>query len=161
MHRLIENHLEEALSQGGLPEDHVARRHLNECGECRLELDAMREHSALLRDFSAPAEMDPYPGFYARVWERIEAQRPISIWSLFTDSIWGRRLATASLSVALLMSGYLISSERATDSALANNGLSAERILSGDDRAAEPVLAAAVNSSPDAVFMALVSYRAR
>jgi len=159
MHRLIENHLEEALSQGGLPEDHVVRRHLNECAECRLEVDAMREHSDLLRDFAAPIEMDPHPGFYARVWERIENQRPVSIWSLFTESIWGRRLATASLSVALLMSGYLITSEQASDAALANNSLSAERVLSGENAA--PMLAAAVNSSPDAVFMDLVSYRAR
>ena len=42
MHRLIENHLEEALSQGGLPEGHPVRQHLNECDECRSEVDAMR-----------------------------------------------------------------------------------------------------------------------
>ena len=152
MHRLIEDHLEEALSRGGLPETHPARLHLNECGECRTEVDGMREHSALLRDWAAPEEMDPHPGFYARVWERIEAQRPVSIWGLFTESIWGRRLATASLSAALLLGGYVISSERAVE----------RYSLGGDSFPVNaPVLTAAVNSNPDAVFVDLVSYRGR
>ena len=161
MHRLIEEHLEEALSGSGLPENHAAGQHLKECTECRVEVNAMREHSLLLRDWAAPAEMDPHPGFYARVMERIEAQRPVSIWSLFTDSVWGRRLATASLSVVLLMGGYLITTERALDSAQDASRLNAEHLLSGENPSNGPVLAAAVNSSSDAVFMDLVSYRAR
>jgi anti-sigma factor RsiW len=161
MHRLIENHLEEALSKSGLPEDHAAGQHLKQCAECRVEVDAMREHSALFRDFAAPVGMDPHPGFYARVLERIEAQRPVSIWGLFTESLWGRRLATASLTVALLLGGYVVSSERFMNGAQAAIGLSAERVFSGENPADGPVLAAAVNSSPDAVFMDLVSYRGR
>ena len=161
MHPLIEKHLEEALSQSGLPGDHPARQHLNECGECRSEVEAMREHAALLRNWAAPAEVDARPGFYARVWERIEAQRPVSIWNLFTESVWGRRLATASLSVALLMGAYVISSERAVDVARAGDPI-AERLLSGDSFPANsPVLTAAVQSNQNAVFMDLVSYRSR
>lgn len=156
MHRLIENHLEEALSQGGLPEAHPAQLHLKECAECRSEVDAMREHSALLQDFAAPAEMDPHPGFYARVWDRIEAQRPVSIWSLFTESMWGRRLATASLSMALLMGAYMISTERRVEGSIA----SSEQFLAGDDFATDTLLVAA-NSNPNAVFMDLVSYQGR
>ena len=152
MHRLIEKHLEEALALSDLPEDHAVRQHLNDCGECRIEVDAMREHSELLRGWRAPAEMDPRPGFYARVWDRIEAQRPVSIWGLFTESVWGRSLAVASLSVALLMGGYVISSEPAAEAAR----------LSGDGFPVNaPVLTAAVNSNPNAVFMDLVSYRGR
>lgn len=158
MHRLIGSHLEEALSQSGLPENHPARQHLAECGECRAEVDAMREHAALLRGWAAPSEMDPRPGFYARVWERIEAQRPVSIWNLFTDSVWGRRLATASLSLALLMGAYVVSTEP-TDQVAQPIAVS---LLSGDSFPVDqPVLTAAVHSNPNAVFMDLVTYQGR
>jgi hypothetical protein len=154
MHRLIENYLEEALSKSGLPADHPARRHLNECGECLAEVDAMRSHSALLSELAASAEMDPRPGFYARVWERIEAQRPVSIWSLFSDSLWGRRLATAALSVAVLMGGYVVTTEREMEAPNAHVQME-EKLLPGAS------VLTAVSSNPDAVFMNLVSYRSR
>ena len=158
MHRLIENHLEEALSKGGLPQDHPARQHLNECGDCRSEVDAMREQAAVLQDWAVPQEMDPHPGFYARVWDRIEAQRPVSIWNLFTESVWGRRLVTASLSVALLMGGYVISAERSAHGLSASGDPMAERLLAGNDNS---MLMAAVKPSPNAVFVDLVSYQGR
>lgn len=155
MHRLIENHLEEVLAQGRLPEP--VQQHLTECAGCRAEVGAMREHAALLRDWTAPEEVEPRPGFYARVWDRIEMQRPVSIWGLFTDSLWGRRLATASLSLALLMGGYVISSERAMQGVRTGGDPMAERLLSGGNLP----LTAAVNSTPNDVFMDLVSYGAR
>jgi predicted anti-sigma-YlaC factor YlaD len=153
MHRLIEQHLEEALSKKSLPSNHPAQRHLDECADCRTEVETMREHSALLRNLAPPGEMDPRPGFYARVWERIEAQRPVSIWNLFTESLWGRRLATASLSLALLMGAYVISTERSMRPV--RQDTMARQLLPD-----APVLAA-VNSSPNAVFMELVSYQGR
>src|SRR5579872_7309278 len=55
---------------------------------------------------------DLRPGFYARVMERIEAEGPISIWNLFIESAFGRRIAVASLALALLVGVYLVSSER-------------------------------------------------
>jgi hypothetical protein len=116
----------------------------------------MREHSVLLRDFAVPAEMDPHPGFYARVWDRIEAQRPVSIWNLFTESMWGRRLAAASLSLALLMGAYMISTERGMQGSFATS----EQLLSGDSLITESLTVAA-NSNPNAVFMDLVSYQGR
>jgi len=61
----------------------------------------------------------------------------------------------------LLMGGYLITTERDLDNAQAGSRLNAERLLSGENPSNGPVLAAAVNSSPDAVFMDLVSYQAR
>ena len=151
MHRLVENHLEEALSQAGLPENHPAQEHLNICGECREEVDAMRQHTALLRDFAVPAEMEPQSGFYARVWERIESQRPVSIWSLFTESLMGRRLVTASLSLALLMGAYLVSTEPSMDARSAS--AMTEKLMPGGE------VLASVNSNPNAVFMELVTYR--
>ncbi len=82
----------------------------------------------MLRALRAPQTEDPRPGFYARVMERIEAQRPVSIWQLF-DSAFGRRIAIASMAMAVLFSVYLVSSERLaappqpTGSTLAQAGL--------------------------------------
>jgi hypothetical protein len=45
--------------------------------------------------------------------ERIEAQRPISIWSAFLDRKFGFRLAVASGMLAALLGGYLVTSEPA------------------------------------------------
>jgi hypothetical protein len=112
MHRLVQDHLEEVLAETSLQSP--ASLHLAECAECREEVSAMRLQASMLRAFRSPAadNLSPRPGFYARVLERIEAQRPISIWQLFSDSAFGRRIAIASVAVALLFSVYLVSSER-------------------------------------------------
>jgi len=113
MHRLIQDHLEEVLaeSNGERLANSPAAAHLAECGECREEVSAMRRHAAMLRALRANDET-PRPGFYARVMERIEAQRPIDIWQLFFDSVFDRRIAIASMALAVLFSVYLVSSER-------------------------------------------------
>jgi hypothetical protein len=111
MHRLTEDHLEEILSGAGLAGDHPALLHLDSCQECRFVVGLMREQSALLQDLRVPAEIDPHPGFYARVLDRIEAQKPVSIWSLFAESWMGRALAPAALAMVLLMGGFLLYSE--------------------------------------------------
>jgi hypothetical protein len=131
MHRQVREHLEEVLTEpgSGVPAQGAQRsscagdldtvgKHLAECHECSDEVRAMREQAALLRQLRAhaskgPAEdLDPRPGFYARVMERIEAEGPGSIWSLFFDSVFGRRLAIASLALAVLLAVCLISAER-------------------------------------------------
>ena len=118
MHRLIEEHLEEVLSSAGLPASHPAQAHLASCGECREEVGEMRQHAVLLASLRGPAPdtkeaelAEPRPGFYARVWERIEAQKPVSIWDSFAESLFGRGLAAASLAVMLTMGAYLVNSE--------------------------------------------------
>jgi hypothetical protein len=74
----------------------------------------MREQANLLRELRAPADLEsePKPGFYARVLQRIEAEGPVSIWNLFIESTFGRRIAMASLALALLLGVYVVSSER-------------------------------------------------
>jgi hypothetical protein len=116
MHREIQNQIEEVL--GATEADARARRvseHLNGCAECRDEIGGMRDHAALLQQLRAPAgiELEPRPGFYARVLQRIEEEGPVSIWNLFIESAFGRRIALASLALALLLGVYVISSERA------------------------------------------------
>ena len=108
MHPVMRDRLEKALA--GTP-DEAAQRHLAECPECSAEFEFMKEHAEALRLLQAPVELEPRAGFYARVMERIEAEGA-SIWDLFFESAFGRRIAIASLALALLFGVYLISAER-------------------------------------------------
>jgi predicted anti-sigma-YlaC factor YlaD len=119
MHRIIRDHLEQVLGERPPAPDHPAGKHLAECGECRDAVAAMREQAAVLRQFRA-AEVEPRPGFYARVLERIEAQTPSSVFTLFFDSLFGRRIAMASLALALLLGVYVISSEQMAEPQVAS-----------------------------------------
>jgi|SRR5579863_1928597 len=118
MHRRMRDQVEQVLA--GTSDD-GASSHLTECAECREEIAGMREQAGLLRELRAPSEGDPRPGFYARVIERIETQGAESIWSMFFDSPLGRRVAMASMAVALCLSVYLVSSEQ-----MAGRGAAAE-----------------------------------
>ena len=91
--------------------------HLEQCTECREEVAAMRQHSDMMHELRPPSGMtiEPRPGFYARVMERIEAEGPISIWNIFIESTFGRRIAYASVALALVLGVYLVSSERSEE----------------------------------------------
>jgi predicted anti-sigma-YlaC factor YlaD len=163
MHRIIRDHLEQVLGERPPAPDHPAGKHLSECEECRDAVAGMREQAAMLRQFrAADAEMvEPRPGFYARVLERIEAQTPSSVFALFFDSVFARRIAMASLALALLLGVYVISSEQMAEPATFVPNLSSElpQDLSGVfDEYAQPRL---VTSTPDqnAVLVNLVTYR--
>jgi hypothetical protein len=115
MHRLIQDHLEEVLREtdGVRVENSPAAVHLSECHECREEVAVMRQQALALRTLRATGDtLSPRAGFYARVMERIEAQRPIDIWELFFDSAFARRIAMASMAMVVLFGFYLVSSER-------------------------------------------------
>jgi anti-sigma factor RsiW len=113
MHQPIRKNLEEYL-KGSLSEIPVEfHQHLGECGSCAGELRRLEEQSQLLRSLHSATEALPRPGFYARVMERIEAQRPASVWSVFLDRKFGFRLAVASGMLAALLGGYLVTSEPA------------------------------------------------
>ena len=117
MHRIIRDHLEQVLGSRPPAPEHPAGKHLAECDDCRQAVAEMREQAALLRQWrvaevDAEEEAAPRAGFYARVLERIEAQRPISVFTLFFDSLFARRIAIASLALALLLGVYVVSSEQ-------------------------------------------------
>src|SRR5713226_10383404 len=121
MHRLIRDNLERVLAEsnckgqaaGHYSSEQLPReQHLAECAECSDEVAAMREQAALLRELRAPDEIEPRGGFYARVMERIEAQGAGSIWNLFFESPFGRRIAVASMALAVLLAIFLVSSEQ-------------------------------------------------
>jgi hypothetical protein len=165
MHREIRDHIEDVLarSQPG------TREHLAHCDECRIEVQGMQEQTALIRDLRAPEDFaaDLRPGFYARVMERIEAEGPISIWNLFIESAFGRRIAVASLALALLIGVYVVTSERSVEDstiALESQQLTTEpTIVAGEDAPAREITrvdqSQSDQSSQDAVLANLVTYR--
>jgi predicted anti-sigma-YlaC factor YlaD len=168
MHRIIRDHLEQVLGQYPPASDHPAGKHLAECEECREAVAGMREQAAMLRQWRTPAvEMEPRPGFYARVLERIEAQTPSSAFFLFFDSLFGRRIAMASLALALLLGVYVISSEQMAEPEVAGAGALPQVTLVSDMSQDLPSVLyedpqpRLVTSAPDqdAVLVNLVTYR--
>jgi len=151
MHRIIEDHLEEVLAESNPQVSTPVVRHLAECAECGEEVSTLRRQAALLRALRAPTDDEtiaPRPGFYARVMERIDAQRPIDIWQLFFDSAFGRRLALGSMALAVLFSLYLVSSER----------LAQPTAISIEDRPGVTLTKAGLPDK-DTVLVDLVTYR--
>lgn len=133
MHGLIRDGLEARLQRAPgeqFPPEFAA--HLESCAECRGEIAGMREHSALLRALRAPEALAPPPGFYARLMERIEAQRRVSIWSVFLEPAFGRRIALASVSVVLLLGTLLALTE--TQVAYAPAGTPPEAVIAVQER---------------------------
>jgi predicted anti-sigma-YlaC factor YlaD len=116
MHEIVQENLEEVLrvSRDRLPGE--VKAHLSACAPCRELLDAMREQSGVLASLRGPAELDPTPGFYARVMARVESEARPSIWDLFLDP-FGRRLTYAAATLLVLLGTYIVTSETAEESA--------------------------------------------
>jgi len=111
MHEPIRDNLEEYLrgSAGKIPREFEA--HLEACKGCATELGQMDEQARILRSLETEREVEPRAGFYARVMERIEGQKQSSIWSVLLQPRIGQRLAVISAALALLLAGYLVSTE--------------------------------------------------
>jgi hypothetical protein len=153
MHRGMRDQVEQVLAGRA---DAACEKHLAECGECRDAVAGMREQAELLRGLrtaglSPTSPVEPRAGFYARVMERIEAQGGESIWSLFFDSPLGRRVAMASMAVAVCLSVYLVSSEQ-----LANRGTVPERARAAS---VSPGFSTEMSPDQDTVLVNLVTYR--
>jgi anti-sigma factor RsiW len=108
MHEPLKERIEDYL-QGGkdLPD---VERHLEQCESCRAEVIRMKKHTELLRSMKAPREWEPAPGFYGRVMNRIETQAKPSMWNLFGESMFAKRLAYASMTFVVLLGTYFVSS---------------------------------------------------
>ncbi len=110
MHQVILDRLEEYLA--GTPGSREFTAHLESCPACRTEVSGMQELSNALGVLRAGEEVTPPAGFYARVAERVEQQRPRSFASLFwLDPVFGKRVAFASLMTLAVLGSYLISRE--------------------------------------------------
>ena len=136
MHGFIRDQLEDLLiadprrPQAPAKNDniHEVERHLETCPECSSEFALIKAHSALLRTLRAPEqEPEPRAGFYARVMQRIEERTKDSIWSVFVDSPFGKRLAFTSLAIAALLGGYVVTLE-ARDGHLGGENVVAQQI---------------------------------
>ena len=154
MHGLIREHLEEALQDapGGRTSDEVAS-HLSGCEACRDEVSEMREQNRVLRSLRAADSPEAAPGFYARVLERIDAQRSSSIWSAFLDPIFDRRVVAASLALAVLLGGFLAYSE----AGIVAPPTSAETIMEVQDH--PPGLGEDRQRDRDTMLVTLATYR--
>ncbi len=153
MHGLIRDRLEDYL--GGAPGRKFpleVERHLQHCEECREEVSWMQEQSKLLRSLAPSREIDPAPGFYARVLNRIETQQTTSVWSAFLDPIFGRSLSAAALAMVLLVFGFLAYSEPGT-----KPGVSAAEAMVSTD--AHPPLGIDRDRDRETVFVTLATYR--
>jgi anti-sigma factor RsiW len=138
MHGFIRDHLEDVLAgkpSAQLPAHRMEEieKHLKSCAECSNEFAAMRAQSALLRTLRAPEEHpEPRAGFYARVVQRIEERTKDSIWSVFIDSPFGKRLAYTSLAIAALLGSYVVTLE-ARDGHLGGHETVAQQMNSDAD----------------------------
>jgi len=111
MHEPIKGNLEDYLNgcREKIPREFHA--HIEACEDCANELKLLELHSGMLRALRAAEECEPRAGFYARVMDRIEGERRSSIWSVFLEPHFGRRLAMASAALILLLATYLVTTE--------------------------------------------------
>jgi anti-sigma factor RsiW len=147
MHQSIRNNLEEYLKDHRSEVPAEFHRHLGGCPECRSELGRLEEQSGLLRSLKTQ-EAEPRAGFYARVMERIEAQKQFSIWSVFLQRKFGFRLAVASGMLAALLGVYLVASESGAPETFASPAVTVQSTI-------QPSLA----QQRDALLVDLASYR--
>lgn len=88
----------------------------------------MQAQTALFRR-AFRAEVEPDGAFYARVMNRIETQTKPSVWSLFAESMFAKRLAYASATFLVLV-GVVFVSANESDQPLAASD--PQMILAGD-----------------------------
>jgi anti-sigma factor RsiW len=112
MHGSIRHRLEGLLA-GNVPAEDLPdlHNHLSACSACSSEFRAMEEQRALFRPLRADDECEPAAGFYARVLQRIEEHTKDSIWAIFVYSPFGKRLALASFTIAMLLGSYVVTQE--------------------------------------------------
>ena len=161
MHDVIRNGLEGYLSRRMAPESSAAfRAHLAGCEACRVTVAGLENQAALVRSLRvSEEELAPAAGFYARVMERIDAQRPISLWSVFLQPLFARRVLYASVVLVLLLgSSVLWTGENHDVFASDSNPVG---VLAGFGPEVETTVGAALdpNAAKDAVMDEVLSDR--
>jgi len=153
MHEPLTGRIEEYL-QGNVTMPDVDD-HLNQCESCRNELAEMKVQAAMLRSLRAGAELDPSAGFYARVLNRIDLQSGQSIWNIFGESLFAKRLAYASMTFFVLVGTYLVSTESRKQPYTA---AAPEAIIANDDYI-HPTIGDNPQRDREAVLVNLASYQ--
>jgi predicted anti-sigma-YlaC factor YlaD len=111
MHQPIRDNLEDYLKGSIQQVPQAFHAHLVACEECASELRLLETQANMLRSLRSVEGVVPIPGFYARVMERVEDQGKASIWSIFLQPSFGRRLAIASATLVVLLGTYLVTTE--------------------------------------------------
>jgi hypothetical protein len=112
MHRSIRDRLEDLLAaRGKAIRDQGVSAHLSACDECSSEFSSMQVQAELFSSLRTPDEIEPAPGFYARVVQRIEECAKESMWGAFIYSPFAKRLVYGSLTVAVMLGTYVITQE--------------------------------------------------
>ena len=130
MHAVVMESLEEYLS-GAL--DRAAQRdieaHLSNCDVCRQEMRSMREVSAWFGSLRCEEALEPSPGLYARVMERVGERKAVPTFAGFfaLDLALGRRLAFTSLLTLAVLGGYLVARETGYPGALSPEAVMAQQ----------------------------------
>lgn len=111
MKKLIVDQLEKYLS-GELSGDALKQfeAELERESDAREQVGVFRTQGDLLRTLRADEQMDPAPGFYARVMDRIESQTAGSFWAIFFEPWFAKKLAYASLALLVVLSSAAINS---------------------------------------------------
>ncbi|MDQ2711017.1 MAG: hypothetical protein M3Y24_02080 [Acidobacteriota bacterium] len=112
MHGPIRDRLEDLLkADGAATIDKNVVDHLASCEGCSSELAALRDQSLQFATYRPRESVEPSAGFYARVLQRIEERQSDSIWGLFIESGFSKRLAVASLTLAIALGSYVVRQE--------------------------------------------------
>jgi hypothetical protein len=153
MHQLIKDHLEDYLRNPvsrTVPEGfHV---HLASCSACMQETELLAAQGRLFRSALAVKDVEPAPGFYARVMSRVEEREDDSIWAALLEPAFGRRIAIACGTLALLLGTYMASTERA------EHPMTPSGVVMSEDRKATVDDGSAAPRERDAVLVNLVTY---
>lgn len=153
MHGLIREHLEDYLrDKQGRKIPAEFDNHLRSCDQCREELSWIQEQSRLVRSLASARAMDPPAGFYARVLDRIESRQSSSIWNVFLEPAFGRRIAATSLALACLLGGYLAFTEARNVPARSNP----EAIMAVEEH--PPGLGTDVQRDRETILVTLATY---
>ena len=132
MHEPLKGRIEDYLhGRDHLPE---VERHLAHCQSCNAQAAQMKKQAELFSLLKSTEEIVPDAAFYARVMSRIETQVKTSIWNIFGESIFAKRLAYASFTFVVLLGTYFVSSTT-NDQQLANS--SPEMLMSNDPNPTE------------------------
>lgn len=150
MHQPAREGLETFLA--GKPEP-AFLAHLDECLECRELASRMQAHAGIIQTLRPAEELEPAPGFYARVMDRIETQRSASIWSVFLEPLFARRLMYASAVLTVVLGITLFTSPK--DEMMASS--MPEQILAED--APPPTQLVDLERDRNTVFVQLTTYQ--
>ncbi len=155
MHSLIQERLEDLLA-GPMPDSGSPEvgRHLEACAECRDEFALLQTHARMLQTLRASEELEVRAGFYARVLNRIDAQKPAGGWLTLLQSPFAFRIALASVVLTLMMGTYLFTTSEDQAPEMAQQ---VEMQVIHEDQL--PIIEAGQPRDPDSVLVSLASYR--